>query len=66
MRATGALYVESPFTGSKPAAESGTIVFFMGGEAAALDAVEPLLALVSETRFRLPDGAPGGGTRSWP
>jgi 3-hydroxyisobutyrate dehydrogenase-like beta-hydroxyacid dehydrogenase len=54
VRATGAIYVESPFTGSKPAAESGTIVFFMGGEAAALDAVEPLLALVSETRFRMP------------
>jgi 3-hydroxyisobutyrate dehydrogenase-like beta-hydroxyacid dehydrogenase len=53
VRATGALYVESPFTGSKPAAESGTVVFFMGGEEAALDAVEPLLALVSETRFRL-------------
>jgi len=51
---TGAMYVESPFTGSKPAAESGTMVFFMGGDVAALDAVEPLLALVSETRFRLP------------
>jgi 3-hydroxyisobutyrate dehydrogenase-like beta-hydroxyacid dehydrogenase len=54
VRATGAFYVESPFTGSKPAAESGTVVFFMGGDTAALDAVEPLLALVSETRFRLP------------
>jgi 3-hydroxyisobutyrate dehydrogenase-like beta-hydroxyacid dehydrogenase len=54
VRATGASYVESPFTGSKPAAESGTVVFFMGGEASALDAVERLLSLVSETRFRLP------------
>jgi 3-hydroxyisobutyrate dehydrogenase len=54
VRATGALYVEAPFTGSKPAAEDGTTVFFMGGEVAALDAVEPLLALVSQTRFRLP------------
>jgi len=54
VRATGAAYVESPFTGSKPGAEAGTLVFFMGGDAAALDAVEPLLALVSETRFRLP------------
>jgi 3-hydroxyisobutyrate dehydrogenase-like beta-hydroxyacid dehydrogenase len=51
---TGAAYVESPFTGSKPAAESGTVVFFMGGDRAALDAVEPILAIVSETRFRLP------------
>jgi len=54
VRATGAKYVESPFTGSKPAAESGTVVFFMGGDRDALDAVEPLLALVSEVRFRLP------------
>jgi 3-hydroxyisobutyrate dehydrogenase-like beta-hydroxyacid dehydrogenase len=54
VRSTGALYVEAPFTGSKPAAESGTVVFFMGGDASALDAVEPLLSLVSETRFRLP------------
>lgn len=53
VRATGALYVEAPFTGSKPAAEDGTTVFLMGGQAAALDAVEPLLALVSQTRFRL-------------
>jgi 3-hydroxyisobutyrate dehydrogenase-like beta-hydroxyacid dehydrogenase len=53
VRATGALYVEAPFTGSKPAAEDGTTVFFMGGDAPALDAVEPLLALVSQTRFRL-------------
>lgn len=55
VRATGAAYVEAPFTGSKPAAENGTTVFFMGGDAAAIDAVEPLLALVSETRFRLRD-----------
>lgn len=53
VRATGALYVESPFTGSKPAAESGQVVFFIGGDATAIDAVEPLLSLVSETRFRL-------------
>jgi 3-hydroxyisobutyrate dehydrogenase-like beta-hydroxyacid dehydrogenase len=57
VRASGAAYVESPFTGSKPAAESGTVVFFMGGDTAALDAVEPLLAHLSETRFRLPSVA---------
>jgi 3-hydroxyisobutyrate dehydrogenase-like beta-hydroxyacid dehydrogenase len=54
VRATGARYVESPFTGSKPAAEAGTLVFFMGGQAAAIDSVDPLLSVVSETRFRLP------------
>jgi 3-hydroxyisobutyrate dehydrogenase-like beta-hydroxyacid dehydrogenase len=54
VRATGAAYVESPFTGSKPAAEAGAVVFFMGGDATDLDTVEPLLALVSEARFHLP------------
>ena len=52
--ATGATYVESPFTGSKPAAEANQVVFFMGGAGADLAAVEPLLALVSATRFHLP------------
>jgi len=52
--ATGARYVEAPFTGSKPAAETGQVVFYLGGATADLDAIEPLLAHVSETRFRLP------------
>jgi 3-hydroxyisobutyrate dehydrogenase-like beta-hydroxyacid dehydrogenase len=52
--ATGALYVEAPFTGSKPAAEAGEVVFFMGGAAADLAKVEPLLGRVAQTRFHLP------------
>jgi len=52
----GAGYVEAPFTGSKPAAEAGKIVFYLGGLAADLDAVEPLLQVVSETRFRIGTG----------
>lgn len=54
VRATGAAYVECPFTGSRPAALAGTVVLFMGGDSDALDAVEPILKTVSETRFRLP------------
>ena len=65
VRATGAAYVESPFTGSKPAAEAGAVVFFMGGDLAALDAVEPLLAHVSETRFACPQ-SPKRRRSSWP
>lgn len=53
VRATGAAYIEAPFTGSKPAAEEGKTVFFLGGLSAEIDALEPLLACVSETRFRL-------------
>jgi 3-hydroxyisobutyrate dehydrogenase-like beta-hydroxyacid dehydrogenase len=56
VRSRGAGYVEAPFTGSKPAAEEGKIVFYLGGPAADLDAVEPLLQVVSETRFRIGTG----------
>ncbi len=49
----GARYVEAPFTGSKPAAEERKTVFFLGGDAGALDTVEPVLATVSAIRFRI-------------
>lgn len=53
VQATGADYIEAPFTGSKPAAQAGAVVFFAGGPAPTLDAVDPILAAVSQTRFRL-------------
>jgi 3-hydroxyisobutyrate dehydrogenase-like beta-hydroxyacid dehydrogenase len=51
--ATGAGYLEAPFVGSKPAAEERKNVFYLGGDSAVVSAVEPLLALVSETRFHI-------------
>ena len=56
VRGSGVAYVEAPFTGSKPAAEEGKIVFYLGGSAADLDGVEPLLEIISETRFRIGTG----------
>lgn len=53
VRSTGALYVEAPFTGSKPAAEEGRVVFFLGGRAEDIQAVEPFLKHISETRFHI-------------
>lgn len=53
VRATGARYVEAPFTGSKPAAEEGKTVYYMGGYKGDVEAVLPLLQLVSETRFHI-------------
>jgi len=47
----GARYLEAPFTGSKPAAEAKKTVFYLGGDAALVAEVEPLLALISEQRF---------------
>jgi 3-hydroxyisobutyrate dehydrogenase-like beta-hydroxyacid dehydrogenase len=49
----GARYVEAPFTGSKPAAEARKTIFFLGGDSEAVAAVEPVLAEISSSRFRL-------------
>ena len=53
VEARGARYVEAPFTGSKPAAEARKTVFFLGGDAATVAAVEPVLANLSELRFHI-------------
>lgn len=49
----GARYLEAPFTGSKPAAEARKTVYYLGGDAALIAELEPVLALVSETRLRI-------------
>ena len=51
--ARGARYLEAPFTGSKPAAEQKQTVYYLGGEAALVAEMEPLLSLVSQTRFHI-------------
>jgi len=49
----GARYLEAPFTGSKPAAEAKKLVFYLGGESRLMEEVDPVLALISETRFAI-------------
>ncbi len=50
--ATGARYVEAPFTGSKPAAEQQKSVFYLGGNASDLaEASDLALRHLSETRL---------------
>lgn len=53
--ATGARYLEAPFTGSKPAAEQKQTVYYLGGDAELIAELEPLLSLVSATRLRIGD-----------
>lgn len=53
--ATGARYVEAPFTGSRPAALEKQTVFYLGAETDLCDAIEPLLAHVSAHRLRVGD-----------
>lgn len=53
--ATGARYLECPFTGSKPAALGRQTVFYQGGDEALIAELEPVLAVVSAHRIRIGD-----------
>ncbi|MFU8892541.1 MAG: NAD(P)-dependent oxidoreductase [Luteolibacter sp.] len=53
--ATGARYVEAPFTGSRPAALEKQTVFYLGADDVLCEAIEPMLSLVSAHRLRVGD-----------
>jgi 3-hydroxyisobutyrate dehydrogenase-like beta-hydroxyacid dehydrogenase len=59
VRARGAAYLDAPVTGSKAGAEAGTLIFIIGGEAAALDRVKPLLAAMGKSFFHMGDTGKG-------
>lgn len=42
-QASGATYLDAPFTGSKMAAQNGKLVYYIGGSAQALESVRPIL-----------------------
>jgi len=43
----GAVFLEAPFTGSKPAAEARKTVFYLGGTTGAVEAARPVLSRLS-------------------
>lgn len=45
---TGAMYLEAPFTGSKPAAEQRQMVFYLGGDPEVVEKGRPVLAGLSK------------------
>lgn len=47
--ATGAAFLDAPFTGSKDAATNGQLIYYVGGDAETLEAARPLLAASSKT-----------------
>ena len=47
VQATGAAFLEAPFTGSKPAAEQRKTVYYIGGDADLLERARPVLARLS-------------------
>jgi 3-hydroxyisobutyrate dehydrogenase len=52
--------VEAPVTGSRPQAEAGQLSFLCGAEAATLDAVRPVLAVMSKAILHLGPVGSGG------
>ena len=53
VEASGARYLEAPFTGSNLAAEQRKSVYYLGGDETLIAEVEPLLSIVSELRYRI-------------
>jgi 3-hydroxyisobutyrate dehydrogenase-like beta-hydroxyacid dehydrogenase len=50
---TGALFLEAPFTGSKPAAEQRQTVYYLGGEPAVIEKARPILEPLSSAIFHI-------------
>jgi len=49
VEATGAVFLEAPFTGSKPAAEARKTVFYLGGDEAVVAKAKPVLQRLSSS-----------------
>lgn len=59
IRARGAHYVDAPMTGSKVAAEAGTLLFMVGGEEGTIERLKPLFAAMGKKIFRMGDTSKG-------
>jgi len=59
VRPKGVDYVDAPMTGSKAAAEGGTLIFMVGGEEAAIEKLKPLFAAMGKLFFRMGDTGKG-------
>jgi len=63
VKARGVDYVDSPVTGSKIAAESGTIIFMAGGDEAVLARVQPLFQAMGKQVFHMGETGKGQATK---
>lgn len=59
VRGRGAQYVDAPMTGSKIAAESGTLIFIVGGEESSIEQLKPLFAAMGKQFFRMGETGKG-------
>jgi 3-hydroxyisobutyrate dehydrogenase-like beta-hydroxyacid dehydrogenase len=53
VEATGAQFLEAPFTGSKPAAEARKTVFYLGGPDDLIEKARPVLERISASRLHV-------------
>lgn len=63
VRRKGAEYVDSPITGSKAGAESGTLLFMIGGDEQAIEKLKPLYAAMGKKIFRMGETGKGQSTK---
>ena len=59
VHAKGAQWVDAPVTGSKAGAESGTLIFIVGGDEDAIEKLKPLFAAMGKKFFRMGETAKG-------
>jgi 3-hydroxyisobutyrate dehydrogenase-like beta-hydroxyacid dehydrogenase len=57
--AKGVGYVDAPMTGSKVAAEAGSLIFIVGGEESVIESVKPLFAAMGKVFFRMGETGKG-------
>ena len=59
VRSRGVHYVDAPVTGSKVGAESGTLIFIVGGDEAVIETLKPLFAAMGKQVFRMGETGKG-------
>jgi len=59
VRGRGVQWVDAPMTGSKAGAESGTLIFIVGGEESAIEKLKPLFAATGKKFFRMGETGKG-------
>ncbi len=63
VRSHGVQYVDAPMTGSKAGAESGTLIFMVGGDEPAVEKLKPLFAAMGKKIFRMGETGKGQATK---
>ncbi|XP_058073977.1 glyoxylate/succinic semialdehyde reductase 2, chloroplastic [Magnolia sinica] len=63
IRATGALFLEAPVSGSKKPAEDGQLIFLTAGDKSLYERVTPFLDIMGKSRFYLGDVGNGASMK---